>query len=112
MGNIVMTKTLSERIALFTDKHKNTGKQFLPVFIALKSDIEQALQDGWTVHQVWITLHDEGKIKCSYQWFRTLVNRHITDNRNQKILTTPGKSAVADQDGFRFNSATEKEELI
>ena len=107
-----MTKALSERIALFTDKHKNTGKQFLPVFIALKSDIEQALQDGWTVHQVWITLHDEGKIKCSYQWFRTLVNRHITDNRKQKILTTPEKSAVADQDGFRFNSATEKEELI
>ena len=107
-----MTKILSERIALFTDKHKNTSKQFLPVFIALKPDIEQALQDGWTVHQVWDTLYDEGKIKCSYQWFRTLVNRHITDNRNQKILTTPGKSAVADQDGFRFNSATEKEELI
>jgi hypothetical protein len=41
-----------------------------------------------------------------------LVNRHITDNRKQKILTTPEKSAVADQDGFRFNSATEKEELI
>lgn len=107
-----MTKTLSERIALFTDKHKSTGKQFLPVFIALKPDIEQALQDGWTVHQVWSTLYDEGKIKCSYQWFRTLVNRHIADNRKQKIRIAPGKSAVTDQDGFRFNAATEKEELI
>ena len=107
-----MTKTLSERIALFTDKNKNTGKQFLPVFIALKPDIEQALQDGWTVYQVWDTLYDEGKIKCSYQWFRTLINRHIADNRKQELNTSPKKSAATDQDGFRFNSATEKEELI
>ncbi|HMW40618.1 MAG TPA: TraK family protein [Saprospiraceae bacterium] len=107
-----MTKTLSERIALFADKNKNTGKQFLPAFVALKPDIEQALQDGWTVRQIWNTLHDEKKIKCSYQWFRTLVNRHIADDRKQNTLTTPGKSAITDQEGFRFNSATEKEELI
>jgi hypothetical protein len=107
-----MTKTLSERVALFTDKNKNTGKQFLPVFIALKPDIEQALQDGWTVYQVWDTLFAEGKITCSYQWFRTLVNRHIANDSKQKIRTASKKSAVADQEGFRFNSATEKEELI
>ena len=112
MGKIVMTKTLSERIALFTDKYKNTGKKFLPVFIALKPDIEQALQDGWTVYQVWDTLYDEGKIKCSYQWFRTLVNRHITDDRKQKQYKSSAKTATTDQEGFRFNSATEKEELI
>ena len=112
MGKIVMTKTLSERIALFTDKNKNTGKKFLPVFIALKPDIEQALQDGWTVYQVWDTLFAEGKITCSYQWFRTLVNRHIPNGSKQKIRTAPKKSAVADQEGFRFNSTTEKEELI
>jgi hypothetical protein len=107
-----MTKTLSERIALFTDKNKNTSKQFLPVFIALKPDIEQALQDGWTVHQVWDTLYDEGKITCSYQWFRTLVNRHIADNKKQRINTRIKKTITTDQEGFRFNSATEKEELI
>ena len=107
-----MTKTLSERIALFADKNKNTGKQFLPAFIALKPDIEQALQDGWTVRQIWNTLHDEKKIKCSYQWFRTLVNRHITDDSKQKQHKSSTKTAVIDQEGFRFNSATEKEELI
>ncbi len=107
-----MTRTLSERIALFTDKHKNTGKQFLPVFIALKPDIEQALQDGWTVYQVWDTLYAEGKIKCSYQWFRTLVNRHIADGNKQKQYKSSTKTAITDQDGFRFNAATEKEELI
>ena len=107
-----MVKTLSERIALFADRNKKTGKQFLPVFIALKPDIEQALQDGWTVYQVWDTLFAEGKITCSYQWFRTLVNRHIAVDSKQKIRTAPKKSAVTDQEGFRFNSATEKEELI
>ena len=107
-----MPKTLSERIALFTDKNKNTGKQFLPVFIALKPDIEQALLDGWTVYQVWDTLFAEGKITCSYQWFRTLVNRHIADDRKQKQHKSSTKTVTTDQDGFRFNSATEKEELV
>lgn len=109
---MAMTKTLSERIALFTNRNKNTGKQFLPAFIALKPDIEQALKDGWTVRQIWNTLHSEGRIKCSYQWFRTLVNRHIGDDRKQKLRTASTKPAITDQDGFRFNSATEKEELI
>ncbi|GJM05857.1 MAG: hypothetical protein DHS20C09_18530 [marine bacterium B5-7] len=107
-----MTKSLSERIALHADKNKSNGKQFLPAFIALKPDIEQALKDGWTVRQIWTTLHLEGKIKCSYQWFRTLVNRHIGDNRKQHSRTDPAKSTGSDHEGFRFNSATEKEELI
>ena len=108
-----MTESLSKRIARHTDKNKNSGKQFLPAFIALKPDIEQALNDGWTVRQIWNTLHDEGKIKCSYQWFRTLVNRHLKDDRKQHARADQKKSASNDQeDGFRFNSTTEKEELI
>ena len=107
-----MTKSLSERIARHTDRSKNAGKQFLPAFIALKPDIEQALKDGWTVRQIWNTLHDEGKIKCSYQWFRTLVNRHISDNRKQHSRAAQTESTGNNQEGFRFNSTTEKEELI
>ena len=107
-----MTKSLSERIALNADKNKSNGKQFLPAFIALKPDIEQALKDGWTVRQIWNTLHSEGKIKCSYQWFRTLVNRHIYDERKQNQQNGQRKSTGSDQEGFRFNSATEKEELV
>ena len=107
-----MTKSLSERIALHTDKSKNTDKQFLPVFIALKPEIVQALADGWTVRQIWNTLHVEGKIKCSYQWFRTLVNRHIFEDKKKDQSIDQSKSPPNDQEGFRFNSATEKEELI
>lgn len=56
-----MTKSLSDRIALYADKNKSTGKQFLPAFIALKPDIEQALKDGWTIRQIWNILHQEEK---------------------------------------------------
>jgi len=52
------------------------------------------------------------KIKCSYQWFRTLVNRHIGEDRKQHPCTDQGKSVRGDHEGFRFNSATEKEELV
>ena len=111
-GNRVMTKSLSDRIALYADKNKSTGKQFLPAFIALKPDIEQALKDGWTIRQIWNILHQEEKIKCSYQWFRTLVNRHIGEDRKQHSRIDQGKSAGNGHEGFRFNSATEKEELV
>ena len=107
-----MTKSLSDRIALYADKNKSTGKQFLPAFIALKLDIEQALKDGWTIRQVWNILYQEEKIKCSYQWFRTLVNRHIGEDRKQHLRIDQGKSVRGDHEGFRFNSATEKEELV
>jgi Family of unknown function (DUF5338) len=107
-----MTKSLSERIALHADKNKRTGKQFLPAFIALKPDIEQALKDGWTIRQIWTTLHHEKKIKCSYQWFRTLVNRHICDDRKQRQRVDKRKPIPNDHEGFCFKSATEKEELI
>jgi len=40
-----MTKSLSERIGLHAVKRKSTGKQFLPAYIALKPEIEQALKD-------------------------------------------------------------------
>ena len=107
-----MTKSLSERIALHTDKSKNTDKQFLPVFIALKPEIVQALADGWTVRQVWATLQHEKRIKCSYQWFRTLVNRHVFEDKKKDQHVDQSKSTPNDQEGFRFISATEKEELI
>ena len=79
-----MTKSLSDRIALYADKNKSPAKQFLPAFIALKPDIEQALKDGWTIRQIWNILRQEDQ----------------------------GKSAGSDHEGFRFNSATEKEELV
>ncbi len=108
-----MSQSLSERIALNTDKSKNTRKQFLPVFLALKPDIEHALNDGWTTRQIWMVLHDEGKITCSYQWFRTLINRHISaDKKEGPCLDKKALTSNHDHDGFRFNSSTEKEELV
>ena len=107
-----MTKSLSDRIALYADRNKSTGKQFLPAFIALKPEIEQALKDGWTIRQIWNILHQEEKIKCSYQWFRTLVNRHIGEDRKHHSRIDQEKTAGSNHEGFRFNSATEKEELV
>ncbi len=108
-----MSQSLSERIALNADKSKNSRKQFLPTFLALKPDIVLALNDGWTIRQIWTVLHDEGKITCSYQWFRTLINRHLnTDKKEDPCLGKKALTSNHDHNGFRFNSATEKEELV
>jgi len=69
----------------------------LPVFIALKPDIEQ---------------HDEGKITCSYQWFRTLINRHISTGKKEDLSVDKKEQGSNDYEGFQFNSATQKEELV
>ncbi|PSL90775.1 TraK family protein [Pseudomonas sp. R9.37] len=89
-----MAKNLSERIAdRMRDKKATVGAQNRGAFLALKGEIIQALDDRWPVKTIWETLHDEGKVKFSYQAFRNYVNSLILapkQGANQKI------SAVAD----------------
>ncbi len=69
-------KTLSERIAdqarqkKLSSPHGNRA-----VVLALRDDIECALNDGWSIHAIHITLRDEGRIDFSYQAFRRHVHR-------------------------------------
>jgi hypothetical protein len=75
-----MEKSLSERIADRVLKQKSSaGDQNRAVFLALRDEIQKAINDGWTVMVIWKTLRTEGKVDFSYQAFRTYV----------KSLTTP-----------------------
>ena len=70
-----MGKNLSERIAeRMRNKKASIGAQNRGTFLALKSEIAQAISDGWPVKSIWETLHDEGKVTFSYQAFRNYVN--------------------------------------
>ncbi len=132
-----MTKTLSSRIAERTGlKNPVRGATNRAAFLAVRLDVEHALNDGWPVKTIWETLFEEGKITCSYQAFRGYVNRLIlssTDSpKNKKPAsldsvsiepeqTNEPKQPVEEQTnppllhglpGFVFNPTPNKEDLI
>ncbi len=117
-----MSKNLSERISVKVNQEKpRRGKQSLATFLALKPEIEGAINDGWPVKLIWETLYQEKKVSFGYQMFLRLVNRHHMKN-DQKITgnalpdkncktsrkTTPGSGMQQ----FNFDSSTNQEDLI
>jgi hypothetical protein len=125
-------KTLSERIAaraidkkpLLSSKELNRA-----IFLALRPDIIQALDDGWPVRSIWETLHEEGKVTFCYSAFCGYTNRLIrtqSSHRPEQPTNEPeraGKTAkpgtakpktkdTPQISGFTFNPSPKKEDLI
>ena len=113
-----MSPSLSERISMREQKNPGRRNLYEPAFLALKTEIGQALHDGWSMRQIWSTLKDEKRICCSYLWFRNLVKRHIFDKPNdlsaRKKHGQPvsGVTVERDNNGFNYRSSIDKEELI
>ena len=88
-----MSKSLSDRIATFMRKQpaRKSGKTRASV-IALRAEIQKALNDGWSVKAIWQTLHAEGSVEVGYHAFR----RHVAalvpqqaDARERQRASTP-----------------------
>jgi len=87
-----MEKNILERLAESTAKSGSThAKQNLGVFLALRDQIDLAINNGWPVKDIWQLFHDEKKIKISYQVFLRLVKRH-TDYESKKRARKEKKS--------------------
>ena len=73
-----MAKNLSERIAERVKKDPAKSKRSnRMIFVALRGEIEKALNDGWTVKVIWETLREEEKVTFSYQAFNRYVKQLI-----------------------------------
>lgn len=74
-------KSLSKRIA--EDMAKQTASRLTnrAAFLVARSDVEQALDDGWPVKDIWRTLYEEKKISFGYHAFCRYVNRLIVGRR-------------------------------
>ncbi|MGP5480623.1 TraK family protein [Pseudomonas helleri] len=85
-----MGKNLSERIAdRMRNKKSTVGAQNRGTFLALKSEIVQALDDHWPVKTIWETLHEEGKVTFSYQAFRNYVNSLVLGAKHPPLQKSP-----------------------
>jgi hypothetical protein len=74
-----MAKSLTERIAARVMAQQSPPRSQLnrAVFLGLRDDVRQALDDGWSVLAVYRVLLDDGRIEFSYQAFRRYVNSLI-----------------------------------
>lgn len=92
-----MPKTLTQRIADRVAKQdKGATKKNRAVFLALRSEVEEAMKDGWPIKTIWETLHDEGRVTFSYQAFRLYVNRLIVQGSSDNQANAPGQAPPAE----------------
>ncbi|PSJ16102.1 TraK family protein [Nitrosomonas supralitoralis] len=80
-----MEKRLSQRIAdnAVKENQKNS-KLNLASFIILREEIEEAMNDGWSIRYIWKVLVKEEKITFGYQTFLNYINKY--KNSPQKKL--------------------------
>jgi hypothetical protein len=112
-----MAKSLSERIAERVKKDPGKSKRSnRMIFVALRGEIEKALNDGWTVKVIWETLREEEKVTLSYQAFNRYVKQLIKDQppiQGETVTETPEKPPKPEGiKEFKFNANPKKEDLI
>ena len=112
-----MAKNLSERIAERVKKDPGKSKRSnRMIFVALRGEIEKALNDGWTVKVIWETLREEEKVTFSYQAFNRYVKQMIKNQppiQGEAVTDTPEKPSKPEGiKEFKFNANPKKEDLI
>lgn len=119
-----MSPKLSDRILVRVQQQDAIGKRRnFVAFIMQRDQIIQSLGDGWTVLEIWETLHQEGKITTGYAAFckqvKRLVPRRGAPNLSSNLsfpanagALPPAKPKVLAADGFHFDSIPNKEELL
>ena len=110
---------LSYRISLrVKDNRSSRNARNLAAFLAQRDEIRNALEDGWTVYQIWETLHAEQKVTTSYNTFCSQVNRLILKreealSKTKRAYQSPSPPRHAtDIAGFTFSSTPLKDEEI
>ena len=75
-----MPKTFPQELAEWVKKREATKARQdknLVAFLALKSDVQAAMEAGYSLLTIWEHLHDQAKIAYRYETFLKHVRRHI-----------------------------------
>lgn len=59
----------------------------MAAFLAQRDEIDCALEDGWTVYQIWETLYAEQKITASYNTFCNQINRLLKRKQSIRVAS-------------------------
>ena len=113
-----MSTSLSDRIAKLMRKHpaRKSGKARASV-IALRAEIQRALNDGWSVKAVWQTLHAEGSVEVGYHAFRRHVSALVpqqqaaTRERQRAVTAAPQEKPPSRDRHFHHDRVPQKKEI-
>ena len=118
-----MKKKLSERIAERARlKQQSRNAKNRAQFLNVRDEIQEALDEKWTIKDIWETLHIEGAITFSYEAFRKHVNAWQNPSKpptkeNQKAQTNKDDTTETKTEksfelpGFKYDPIPNKEEL-
>lgn len=77
-----MKKSITESITTSKQSHQRTNARKNKVeFLALREDISEALEKGWSITVIWETLRDEGSFTATYNTFRLYVLKYLNGQR-------------------------------
>ncbi|HAT1792262.1 TPA: TraK family protein [Legionella pneumophila] len=77
-----MKKSLTENIMISKQNQKRTNPRKNKVaFLAMREDIYEALEKGWSITVIWETLRDEGSFTATYNTFRLYVLKYLNGQK-------------------------------
>lgn len=78
-----MKKSLTENIMTSKQSQQRTNARKNKVaFLAMREDISEALEKGWSITVIWETLRDEGSFIATYNTFRLYVLKYLNGQKS------------------------------
>lgn len=121
-----MKRSLIEKVLTREQNPKRTSARKSKVeFLALREEISEALEKGWSLTAIWETLHDEGSFTATYNTFRLYVLKYLNgqlsgysrkdsiDQRHKKQVNKPvSKKKIDPIPSFTHNPIPDPQKLL
>lgn len=114
---------LTDMVAAHKRAKKDKRGSNRAIVLSLKSDIQEALVDGWSIRSIWETLYERGKITFGYRTFLRYVTSIIrrdptspatsnqpTDDTSKEKPEDVKQTQPAGIPGFKFDPIPPKKE--
>ena len=102
-----MAKSYPDQLAEWVKRRESNTKRDknLVAFLAVRGDIQQAIEAGYAVKTIWANMHDEKRVAFGYDTFLNYVNRHI---RAKAAKAAKAADAVATKTPATLQQPTKK----
>lgn len=105
-----MKKSLTEKIMTSKQSQQKTNARKHKVeFLAMREDISEALEKGWSMIIIWETLRDEGRFTATYNTFRLYVSKYLN---GQMLGYYPKNSVGAGTNRSLERQSSKKKDII
>lgn len=65
-----------------------TANQARVVFLAIRDDVEAAINAGYNLTTIWEHMHETGRVSTTYETFRRHVKRFITERNARSVVAS------------------------